>query len=45
MQVSTSAIPGEGDATSDMHLTIYSDINSIVVAYNCLVPAGVGYKA
>ena len=45
MQVPTSAIPEEGDATSHMHLTFYSDINSIVGAYNRLVPAGMGNKA
>ena len=45
MQVPTSAIPEEGDTTSHMHLTFYSDINSIVGAYNCLVPVGVGNKA
>ena len=45
MQVSTSTIPEEGDATSDMYLTIYSDINSIVGVYNRLVPVGVSNKA
>ena len=45
MQVPTSAMPEEGDATSYMHRTFYSDINSIVDAYNRLIPMGVGNKA
>ena len=44
LQVPTSAIPEEGNATSHMHLTFYSDINSIVGAYHYLVPTGVGNK-
>ena len=28
-----------------MHLTFYSDVNSIVGAYHYLIPAGVGNKA
>ena len=40
-----STLPEEATATSHMHLTFYSDINSIVGAYNRLVPAGVGNKA
>ena len=31
--------------TSHVHLTFYSDINSVVGAYHYLVPAGVGNKA
>ena len=31
--------------TSRMHLTFYSDINSVVGAYHYLVPVGVGNKA
>ena len=45
LQVPTSAISEEGSATSHVHLTFYSDINSIVGAYHYLVPAGVGNKA
>ena len=45
LQVPTSTIPEEDNATSHMHLTFYSDCNSIVDAYNHLVPAGVGNKA
>ena len=45
MQVPTSAIPEEGNATSHMHLTFYSDTNSVVDAYHYLVPTGMGNKA
>ena len=45
LQVPTSTIPEEVNAASHMHLTFYSDINSIVGAYHYLVPAGVGNKA
>ena len=45
LQVPTSTIPEEGSTTSHMHLTFYSDINSVVAAYHYLVPAGVGNKA
>ena len=45
LQVPTSTIPEEGNATSHMHLTFYSDINSVVAAYHYLVLAGVGNKA
>ena len=31
--------------TSHMHLTSYSDINSVVGAYHYLVPTGMGNKA
>ena len=31
--------------TSRVHLTFYSDNNSVVGAYRYLVPAGVGNKA
>ena len=39
-----SAIPEEDDATSHMHLTLNSDINSVMGAYNHLVPDGMGNK-
>jgi hypothetical protein len=39
-----SAIPKEDNATSHMHLTFYSNINSVVGAYHYLVPDGVGSK-
>jgi hypothetical protein len=56
LQVPTSTIPKEGSTTSHMHLTFYSNINSVVGdlvkkknsvvgAYHYLVPAGVGNKA
>ena len=45
LQVSTSTIPEESSTTSHMHLTFYSDINSVVGAYHYLVPAGMGNKA
>ena len=45
LQVLTSTIPEEGNTTSHMHLTFYSDINSVVGAYHYLVPAGMGNKA
>ena len=38
-------MPEEDDATSHMHLTLNSDINSIVGAYHHLVPIGMGNKA
>ena len=45
LQVPTTIIPEKGSTTSRMHLTFYSDINSVVGAYHYLVPAGVGNKA
>ena len=45
LQVPTSIIPEKGSTTSRMHLTFYSDINSVVSAYHYLVPASVGNKA
>ena len=45
MQVPTSAKPEEGNATSHMHLTFYSDINSVVGAYHYLVPTDMGNEA
>ena len=45
LQVPTSTIPEKGSTTSCMHLTFYSDINSVVGAYHYLLPAGVGNKA
>ena len=35
----------KANATSHMHLTFYSDINSVVGVYHYLVPAGMGNKA
>ena len=40
-----STIPEIGSTTSYVHLTFYSDSNSVVSAYHYLVPAGVGNKA
>ena len=45
LQVPTSTVPEKGSTTSRVHLTLYSDINSIVGAHHYLVPAGVGNKA
>ena len=45
MQVPTSAIPKEDNTTSHMHLTFYSNINSVVGAYHYFVPISVGNKA
>ena len=45
LQVPTSTIPKQGGATSHMHPTFYSDINSVVDAYHYLVPTGMGNKA
>ena len=45
LQVPTSTIPKKGSTTSRVHLTFYSDINSIVGAHHYLVPTGVGNKA
>ena len=45
LQVPTATIPEEGNMTSHMHLTFYSDINSVVGAYHYLIPAGMGDKA
>ena len=45
LQVLTSTIPEKGSMTSRMHLTFYSDINSVVGVYHYLVPIGVGNKA
>ena len=44
LQVPTSTIPEKGSTTSCVHLTFYSDSNSVVAAYHYLVPAGVGNK-
>ena len=44
-QVPTSAISEEGNATAHMHLTCYSDINSVVGAYHYLIPTGMGDTA
>ena len=45
LQVPTSTIAEKGSTTSRIHLTFYSDINSVVGTYHYLVPAGVGNKA
>ena len=45
LQVPTSTIPKKGSTTSRVHLTFYSDSNSVVGAYHYLVPADVGNKA
>ena len=45
LQVPMSTIPEEGSMTSHMHLTFYSDINSVVGTYHYLVPASMGNKA
>ena len=45
LQAPTSAISKEGNATSHVHLTFYSDINSVVGTYHYLIPAGMGNKA
>ena len=45
LQVPTSTLPEQGSTTSHMHLTFYSDINSIVGVYHYLVPTGMGNKA
>jgi len=39
-----STIPEEATATSHMHLTFYSDINSVVGAYHHPLLIGVGNK-
>ena len=39
-----SAVPKQDDVTSHVHLTFYSDINSVVGAYHYLVPVGMGNK-
>ena len=44
LQVPTSTIPKEGNAASHMHLTFYSDINSIVGTYIITILVGVGSK-
>ena len=45
LQVPTSTIPEKGSTTSRVHLTFYSNSNSVVGAYHYLVPASVGNKA
>ena len=37
--------PDKDDGTSHVHLTFYSDINSVVGAYHHPVPVGMGNKA
>ena len=43
-QAPTSAISEEANATARVHLTFNSNINSVMGAYNYLVPDGVGNK-
>ena len=45
LQVPTFAIPEKGSTTSRVHLTFYSDNNSVIGAYHYLVPTGMGGKA
>ena len=45
LQVPTSTLPEEDTATSHVHLTFYSDINSVVGAYHYPILIGVGNKA
>ena len=45
LQVPMFTVPEDGSTTSYMHLTFYSDINSLISAYHYLVPTGVGNKA
>ena len=45
LQVPTSTIPKKGSTTSRVHLTFYSNINSVVGTHHYLVPADVGNKA
>ena len=45
LQVPTSTIPEQGSATSHVHPTFYSNINSVVAAYHYLVPTDMGNKA
>ena len=45
LQVPTSTIPEKGSTTFCVHLTFYSDNNSVVGAYHYLVSVGVGNKA
>ena len=44
-QVPTSTLPEEANATPHVHLTFYSDINSVVGAYHYPILFGVGNKA
>ena len=45
LQVPTSTIPEKGSTISRVHLTFYSNNNSVVGANDYLVPTGVGNKA
>ena len=45
LQVPTSSSLEESSSTSHMHLTFYSDINSIAGAHHYPIPIGVGNKA
>ena len=45
LQVPTSIVPKKCSMTSRVHLTFYSDSNSVVGTYHYLVPASVGNKA
>ena len=45
LQVPTSTLSEEDNVTSHVHLTFYSDINSVVGAYHYPILIGVGNKA
>ena len=45
LQVPTSTIPEKGSTTSRVHLTFYSDNNSVVDAYHYPILISVGNKA
>ena len=45
LQVPTSTLPKEDNVTSHMHLTFYSDINSVVGTYHYPILIGMGSKA
>ena len=45
LQVPTSTIPEKGSTTSRVHLTFYSDINSVVDTYHYPILIAVGNKA
>ena len=45
LQVPTSTILEKGSTTSCMHLTFYSDINSVGGAYHYLILISMGSKA
>ena len=45
LQIPTSTIPEKGSTTSRVHLTFYSDINSVGSAYHYSILISVGSKA